>query len=138
MNELSDSEKIKEVSDKVDSLILGYKSWGLSLLLLTSALNLLATFQISKFGQIYKDVLGPEHPLPFPAKFLLHFTSLVIGLAVLWPTLGIIAVLRFKSISYVTIILSCLLVIVVAQITLTWFGLFMPMQSTTNGMSDSP
>jgi len=131
-------DQIHDLSKKIDSLILGYKIGGLALLFLASLLNLGTNFVIPRFGQIYKDALGPDHPLPPLTDFILSFQTMVTCLALLWPLLGIFAAFRFPKISHVTMILTCLLLIVIAQITLTWLGLYMPMVVISDmGMSDT-
>jgi len=136
MDESYFEERINELSDKINSLILGYKFAALALLFLFSLLNMSATLSISKFRQIFQDALGPDHPLPLLTSFFLEFQTLVTCLVFLWPTLGILAVFRFRKISHTTIAITCLLMVVIAQLALTWFSLFAPMTSLVEGMSD--
>jgi len=137
MSDTSVEAKISELSAKVDSLIFGYKVGALALLFLASLFNVGDTFSISHFRQIFQDAL-PGKPLPLLTNFLLEFQTLVTCLAVLWPALGLLSVFIFKKVSTTIIVITGLLIVVILQLALTWLGLFMPMVSLLNGISDSP
>jgi len=135
MNDLSSDRKINELSDKVDALILGYKTGALVILFMFSLINVADTFSISYFRQVYQDAL-PGRPLPPITNFILGSQSLVTCLALVWPVLGLAAIFIPKKISTTIFFLTLLLFLVLFQIALNWLALFMPMISLVTGMSN--
>jgi hypothetical protein len=137
MSDLTSESKLNEISAKVDSLVQAYKFGALGLLVIFSLVNVIDTFAISYFRNLFRDALGPDHPLPFLTHLFLDFQALATCLAVLWPILGFLVAFKSKQISPSLFIPTGMLVIVIVQIVLTWIGLLTPMFATFGGVSDS-
>lgn len=93
-----------------------------------------AVFITPKFEQIFQDAL-PGKPLPTVTELLLGFHPFVIAVTVLWPVLGLLAILFPKRTSSSIWIIVCLLLLVILQVGVTIIALFMPMIGTTTGMA---
>ena len=138
MSDWTTEDKLSELSAKIHSLVLGYKIFTLAALLLFSLLNLCAALSISNFEIIFKDALGPDHPLPLVTKIVIGGRIPAICLTLLWPVLGFLAVFKLKKIFHFVIAVTFLLMMVITQLAVTWTSLFMPMTSFITGMADSP
>jgi len=137
MTELDYEKRIEDLSIKVNWLILGYKIGITFLLVLSSLLNLGVAFTIPKFQQIFKDALGPDHPLPILTDCVIFGGSFLPLLALLWPILGIVSTWVSKKV-YVTVTVPLfLLTLIVAQFVVTWISLFLPMTTIITGMGDT-
>ena len=127
-------EKLGKLSAKVDSLILGFKVGGLAILIAFSLFNLMDSFAISRFRNIFADAL-PGAPLPALTVFFLNNQSFLTCLAVLWPVLGLVVLRIFKRTSVVLVMLTCFLILVILQIVLNWTALFTPLVNLTGSIS---
>jgi len=134
MSDWSTEDKLIELSAKVHSLTLGYKIFVLAALLLCSLLNLGAALSISSFDQIFKDALGPDHPLPLLTRIVLAGRIPLICFALLGPALGLLAAAKLKKIFHFVIVITFLLMVVIVQLTVTWISLFMPMITLITGV----
>jgi len=128
-------DQINDLSEQTCALSCGYRVLALCLLIFFSVFNVGDMFMISRFHQLFQNALGPDHPLPFLTCIFLDGQSLVTGLAILWPILGVILALRIKNLGFSVTVLICLLIVVVIQICLTWVGFILPMESVFTGQS---
>lgn len=137
MTDVSTETKISELSAKVDSLIRGCKAGMIALLVLFSLFNVGDTLAISHFRQIFADALSGR-TLPALTSFFLIHQTLLTGLALLWPTLGLLSVFFFKKIFTAMAATSCLLVLILLQLALNWIALFTPLINLAGDISNSP
>ena len=126
MNEADAKTRINDLSSKVDLLIFSYRVGTLAVLFFISFVNVADTFAITWFRNVYRNDL-PGKPLPPFTEFLLHFQALVGGFAVLCPVVGTVTTLAIKNIAAAIGTTTCVIILIVFQIILTWFFLFLPM-----------
>ena len=94
----TNDERIRDLTTKVNDLILGYRIAAFALILLFSFISLGNALSINKFQRIYMDALGLDHPLPGLTLLFIGHQSFVTFLAFLWAVLGFFAVLKLKRI----------------------------------------
>ncbi len=128
MSDASTEARIRELSAKVDLLIFSYRIGTLAVLFFLSFINVSDSFAITWFHGIYQDAL-PGKPLPPITEFLIHYHALVGGFALLCPVLGTFTALVIKNISASISCTTCIMIVIVLQITITWFFLILPMFS---------
>jgi hypothetical protein len=133
MNEFSIESKL---SDLLTKKIVRSKTEALAALFLFSAINFVVTLVIPKFGQIFRDALGPDYHLAPLTVFFLNSQTFIACLALLWPVLGIILAFKFKNIFLVKTVLVILLIVVVCQVALTLYGLSLGMVNPMTGASE--
>ncbi len=124
---------VAELAAIVAELKVGMK-WFLGLFLVVMSVpNVIATFAIPEFRQIFQDAL-PGKPLP-------EITLLLIGgywffqlLSLAWPIVGLIVIVRGKRIRNWTIGGVLLIFAIGLQLMLTECAMFLPMVGLMVGM----
>jgi hypothetical protein len=127
---------LERVSEKIESVVLGFKWLYVPPLVLFSVLNFSTARSIDKFAQIFTDAL-PGKPLSLLTTFLIHSSSFLTALALLWPVLGVLTLRYGKRVRNWVIVVNVILLLMGLQIALTWVGCITPMIDDDGGhMSD--
>jgi hypothetical protein len=133
MNEPASVSSVRELSTKIDGMVLGLK-WMVSLLIvLLSIPNLFAACSIGHFDLIFRDAL-PGKPLPGLTVLLINGSSFFIFLSLFWPVVGVLSVFFGRQPRSWIIGAACIEFLIGLQITLTWIGCFTPMFGLIQGI----
>jgi uncharacterized membrane protein len=106
---------------------------ALSALSVSNVFVLLAI--VSKFEQIYRDALGPDHPLPELTNFVISARIIFAVVTILWPMLGSVLVRQQKPHSM--LYLNVGIIWLFLQFVVTIVALFMPMISLDTGLGEN-
>ena len=128
MSDSLSDPRIGELSAKVDLLIFSYRVGTLAVLFFLSFINVSDSLAITWFRTMYQDAL-PGKPLPAITLFLVQYHALVGCFALLLPVVGTFTALAIKNISTSISLTTCIMIVIVLQITITWFFLILPMLS---------
>ena len=127
---------ISQLSAKIDDVVLGIK-WFFSLFLLVISIpNIIATFSIHHFDEIFRDAL-PGKPLPLLTVAVITFPNLHHLLALILPFVGIIMIIYLRRIRTWAIGAAIIAFLIGLQICLTQMAFIMPMTDLMEGMSDT-
>ena len=128
MSDSFSDPRIRELSAKVDLLILSYRVGTLAVLFFLSFINVSDSLAINWFRWVYQNAL-PGKPLPSITLFLIQHHALVGGFSLLCPVVGTITALAIKNISTSISLTTCVMIVIVLQIAVSWLFLILPMLS---------
>ena len=127
---------ISQLSAKIDDVVLGIK-WFFSLFLLVISIpNIIATFSIHHFDEIFRDAL-PGKPLPLLTIAVISHATLLHLIALVLPIVGILMIIYSKGIRTWAIGAAVIAFFISLQLFLTQTALIMPMADLMEGMSDT-
>jgi len=126
---------ISQLSAKIDDVILGIK-WMFSLVIVSSSIpNFCTSLPIGIFAELFRDAL-PGKPLPLLTLAVIHSSTFLLILTLVWPVIGVLSILYSKRVSVWMISSFVIICLIGLQIFFTWVACFLPFLPIVNGMSD--
>ena len=127
---------ISQLSAKINDVILGIK-WMFSLVILFSSIpNFCTSLPIGIFAELFRYSL-PGKPLPLLTLAVIHYSTFLLILTLVWPVIGILNIFYSRRASVWMVSSSVIICLIGLQIFFTWVACFLPFLPIVNGMSDT-
>jgi hypothetical protein len=115
----------------------GIRAVSLIFTLVLSYFNFRLAFQIDHYRIIFSDMLGGK-PLPGLTEFVIQAKPFLILSSLALPLVALVVIYRIRNHQHALYTLAGIMGALFIQIHITWTGLFTPLLSIINSLSEGP